>query len=253
MESTRFDDIARRFARTTSRRGVIVAIVAAGAAGISSAGQAVGASRVCRAAGASCTARTRCCNGACPTGKAVPRAQRNRCPCEVGASWCTSSCQSMNQPAHCGGCNQACPAGWTCPTGECCLANGDQCSADTDCCIGSCDADSGVCCISAGEACTVDGDCCSGNCAAGTGVCCISTGSACTADAECCSGICDAFTGTCIATLLAIGAPCSSGEDCLSTMCGSGVCCAGSTVTATNASECCSGTATPGYLSVICD
>lgn len=82
-----------------------------------------------------------------------------------------------------------------------CLATGDDCTFDHQCCSGSCYF--GMCvgasCLPYGEPCTFDHQCCSGDCR--EGVCdggrggCMGSGQECTFDHQCCSGSCQ--FGTC--------------------------------------------------------
>jgi hypothetical protein len=119
-----------------------------------------------------------------------------------------------------------------------CLAGGDTCAADTECCSSMCDPSTHLCgaaaCKAAGDSCAVAGDCCNLNCVGGTcsaqqcvsdgqpctaggstccsgpsacqgGTCmqlgngCHTAGNACTVDMDCCSGKCDGGTKTCAA------------------------------------------------------
>jgi len=184
MENERFDDMARLLARVTTRRAAVGMALAA-AIGGSGAAEA----RICRAAGASCTARTVCCNGTCPTGNAVPRGQRNRCPCSAGLTWCSSVCLDLTTTSNCGSCGNQCPAGIPCTDGSCCIATGNTCTNDGDCCSGICETASGTCkaaLLDIGATCLASDDCVSGHCEGG--LCCVGTGELSSTEALCCSG-----------------------------------------------------------------
>jgi hypothetical protein len=85
-----------------------------------------------------------------------------------------------------------------------CRAYGGACTANNQCCEGSCQG--GVCvgpCKANGSACAANGDCCGGACTGG--LCCKAEGGACAGDGECCAGMC--FKGACSTT-------CSNSEPC---------------------------------------
>ncbi len=76
-----------------------------------------------------------------------------------------------------------------CDASGCCMPPPGACSADNNCCRGSCV--SGRCtCAFLGGACASDQDCCAGFCDA-SGVCaCGGLGAACTGSDRCCTGLC---------------------------------------------------------------
>ena len=123
MESSRFDQLARRLGAAQSRRRLITtALAVAGGAGITTAqaGAPASYSRVCRPLGAGCTRASQCCTQTCPAGRQLPRATRNRCACPAGRTACHGACVDLATNAdHCGTCRDACNDGIPCVGGIC--------------------------------------------------------------------------------------------------------------------------------------
>ncbi|MDQ3264336.1 MAG: hypothetical protein M3Y59_11840 [Myxococcota bacterium] len=164
--------------------------------------------------------------------------------CVVNGAVCTPD----GDPACCSGyCN-----GTTCQAAIFCAPAAAACTANTQCCTGSCV--SGECtedrCNNLGQQCSIGADCCSGTCS--TGVCaqisgssCLATGSACTAGGTACcsqncrSGICER-AATCNTT----GDVCYSNGDCCSLLCSG---------TGGNAGVCTTGTGLCDQAGTPCD
>src|SRR5437588_11170964 len=148
MEPTRFDDLTKALATSTSRRQALKTIAATtvgGILGLSGIGN-VFAIPKCHRAGLGCDTNSNCCSGlyCAPNGKCTT------CPALPA---CNSGCP--------------CPSGQTCQNGVCVLSCLQQpCTSDSDCCSGTCTATFcgsggvGVCCGIAGTHCTSDSDCC---------------------------------------------------------------------------------------------
>jgi hypothetical protein len=138
-------------------------------------------------------------------------------------------CQQLADDLGGGAGSDASVSGSVCVGGEnssgvdglpCCLANGEGCSGDYDCCDGLC---SGGACASSGSTscsaalgsrcatvatcgCSTDDDCCQEATGAVCSLsaytspskrCCLNTGIPCGGDADCCSGTCDPAAATC--------------------------------------------------------
>jgi hypothetical protein len=122
VDSSSFDRWSRLLAGELTRRRALAALVAlAGSTGIASAGPApAGARTVCRAVGASCTRGSQCCQGACATGRNVPRARRNRCICPGDLTACKGACvDTSSDGMHCGACGNVCGSEQICRNGAC--------------------------------------------------------------------------------------------------------------------------------------
>ncbi len=176
MDQTKFDNLARLFGSTRSRRQVIKGLVAGGAGGalvatglVRTMGQA--SAQTCMEDGEACVSGRDCCSENC--------------------DGTTGFCYT--------------------PEETICLVDGDACSQGRDCCSENCDGTTGYCytpeeiiCLVDGDACSQGRDCCSGNCDGTTGYCytpdeavCLVDGDACSQGRDCCSGNCDATTGYC--------------------------------------------------------
>ncbi len=128
MDPSRFDDLTKNLATTTSRRQALKAMAATvlgsvlGLAGIGT------AFANCKPNGIGCNIGSQCCSGAC----------------------CKGTCTDLNNDVHnCGKCGHACGSGQTCQNGTCVaqcsmgckqLSNGTRactCSVAADCSCGS--------------------------------------------------------------------------------------------------------------------
>jgi hypothetical protein len=138
-----------------------------------------------------------------------------------------------------------CTSTSTAPVGESgtvltCIADGDACDTDDDCCNLACAA--GLCaatqnCGLDGDACSADGDCCSGVCAV-DGSCgfpanvvqiqCVGDGDACLDSGDCCNNLCDA-KGTCDSsqTCTLDNYECGADAECCTNICGADGFCGG--------------------------
>lgn len=122
----------------------------------------------------------------------------------------------------------------------------DSCIGGGRCCDGMFCGFDFACCVAAGQVCAHDGDCCSGHCHGG--VCALSAPQgACDSDAECAAGLeCNLTLATCYAKP---GGYCRTSNDCGSNQCSGGqcVCGQGSSLCATDA-DCCSGFVCVGQM-----
>lgn len=77
----------------------------------------------------------------------VASKKRKKKKCKGGATRCGKACvDSQSDPAHCGGCNQACTAGASCRNGSCQTGSGGcnpPCPTGSTCVNGACQPDSG--------------------------------------------------------------------------------------------------------------
>jgi alpha-tubulin suppressor-like RCC1 family protein len=171
--------------------------------------------------------------------------------CATGATCANGLCVD----GHC--CNTACTGSCqTCATGTCLpVMNG----TDADTCTGTkiCNA-SGTCLLAQGQTCTAGTDCATGQCVDGhccntacTGSCLTCATGTCLpvmngTDADTCTGtkICNA-SGTC---LLAQAQTCTAGTDCATGQCADGRCC---DTACTGLCMTCNATATPGTCSKV--
>lgn len=132
----------------------------------------------------------------------------DRCVLEDGNSCgatCTQCPTAVNGgPACVGGqCAISCASGFsTCGDGRCGAAPSNHCTADGDCCRGTC-GNAGVCCAVPGTSCDSMSDC--NGCLVGavyqcvSHTCCVPAAHACNANSDCCSGHCDlAIAHTCV-------------------------------------------------------
>lgn len=252
MDGHQFDTLTRRLARGASRRQVLKGLAGAAFGGTLLATgtlhpRAVGAVD-CAGPGDSCSADSDCCQGSCSDQGVCYCEDPSRpiigCSCDTGTEdACGDStvqcCATGNIPGGPGICTSS-SVGCN-PTGQC-ADPGDSCSADSDCCQGSC-SDQGVCFCDdpsrpiIGCSCSTGtenpcGDstvlcCATGNTPGGPGVCtsssvgcnpageCAFAGDPCSADSDCCEGSCSQ-DGVCFCEdpdRPALGCGCNSGTE----------------------------------------
>ncbi|NMC69844.1 MAG: hypothetical protein GYA57_07215 [Myxococcales bacterium] len=205
----------------------------------------------CAVVGIPCTGFRECCSGACvESGVGTPTCQYlSGCRpvneiCFTDDDCCSGGCQPStddpevfrcHHPAGClgdgevcftGSANNCCSGRRNCrptlagvsrcyavPEGEC-IADGQACTFNDECCCGLCAADAsgarvccpgGITCVPVDGPCTADVDCCDGYCVAGSCTSderpCVPYAGPCTTDADCCSDYCDPATHVCTAIL----------------------------------------------------
>jgi|GEM_PF-475519 len=127
--------------------------------------------------------------------------------CGPGTTDCAGTCvDTMNNPAHCGTCNAACPQGQVCSVGQCSLF----CSGGTTNCNGACvnTSSDAANCGTCGNACAAGQVCTQGTCA-----------SSCTGGTTECNGAC-VNTNTDTANCGTCGNACEAGQVCSAGVCG---------------------------------
>ena len=160
MGPSKFDELTKLLATSTSRRQALKAITATTIGGVLSLGgigTAFGASK-CHRAGLGCDTDSNCCSGLCQNGKCV--------------------CLGLQQP--CSSPNQCCDTGQgktTCAFDEastgvvCCNMPGGSCSTGVDCCGVFLVCSNGTCaCPPTDVICVYDFECCNGMCIGGNPV-----------------------------------------------------------------------------------
>ncbi len=172
MDQTTFDNLARLFATTRSRRQVLKGLIAGGAGGaVLAAGFTrslqTAAAQSCTPDDGSCASDTECCSGSCD----------NSGYCYTPDDTCIEDGGLCQAGRYC--CSgEDCAPGGHCPASEC-IEDDGTCSDDTECCSGNCD-NSGYCftpdysCIEDGGLCQAGRYCCSGADCDTTGHCPIS-------------------------------------------------------------------------------
>src|SRR5689334_13264881 len=128
MEPSRFDELTKALATSTSRREALKTIAATtlgGLLGLGGIGTAFGAS-TCHRNGLGCDTNSQCCSGYCANGE--------KCTCPPAPA-CNSICP--------------CPSGQSCVNGTCCptsqVCNGVCCATGQTCVNGTCCATANVC------------------------------------------------------------------------------------------------------------
>lgn len=140
-----------------------------------------------------CASNADCCAGACSKGTCVSAAAPDagsQLPFDGG-----SLCAAIG--ATCGGAAGGCCFG-ICNKTCSCVTGLDDCSADTDCCSGSCNPNLGGLSYcdqnTTGFRCLGNQDCSTGTCAKGKCACAVA-GKSCKRDSDCCSTICVSSLG----------------------------------------------------------
>jgi hypothetical protein len=211
VDGDRFDDWARSFAASSSRRGVLRGLLGGAAAGALGLAGARGAGAVaCRTPGELCRENANCCSRLC----VADTAGRHVCQCRTEAD-CpppTNKCLAA-----------------TCAGGVCGTAPAVHCAALDQCHLaGTCDPSTGVCsnpnapngtACDDGNRCTQTDACQGGTCVGGNPI-------ACRAEDQCYDvGTCDPATGRCSSPAKADGTACTDQDACTQTdTCRGGVC-----------------------------
>ena len=240
MEPSRFDELTKALATTTSRRQALKTIAAAtigSLLGLGGGDLAFAKNKTCAqwcasvfgdntAADEQCAADAAHHTGLCYTcGPASPGGTQSICCPQNSDGTCTSY-----SSATCCGRSATCLNGSCCPTANVCGSTCLAAPCDSSQCL-TCDSSSGTCvgcpqgqtcqdgtcCIAGGGSCSAGTDCCSGNCCQGT--CCdaCSTCQGGTCVSACTSGQVCLSNGTC-------ATPCPSEGDICSGSCGAGLC-----------------------------
>lgn len=158
MNDSRFDELTKALASSTSRRQALKALAATTAGAILSlSGLDTAFARHCRTFGAQCSSNAECCSGYCPQ-------TTYQCGCPPGTQLCNGSCVSTSCPAGqtfspsaCMCCpnSQLCTNGTCCATGTACLNN--TCCPTTQVCV---NPSTGIAtCCAAGYKCLTNGTC----------------------------------------------------------------------------------------------
>src|SRR5436189_251518 len=167
MEPTKFDNLTKALATSTSRRQALKTIAATtlgGILGLSGLGTAFGAT-TCHRNGLGCDTNSQCCSNYCANGEkcTCPPAPacNSYCPCPSGETCVSGACtcgsagdcpngqnccngvcvNEQTDVNNCGSCGHVCASGQVCQNGTCvtpCTANGGTCSASSNCCSGFC-------------------------------------------------------------------------------------------------------------------
>ena len=201
---------------------------------------------VCAADGTTCAGDDSCCSGTCACGLTT-------CTCAVPCLGDDGADDSLCQSNRCGCPTSGTPGICACRA-ERCVAPGETCDTNFDCCDGTC------VCIT--DHCTCDcitpDECASGHCACSNvndfDVCtcrpqgCAATGGTCAVDGDCCNGPCICTGGDCACTCVANGEACASNGACCSGQCAEGTCrdaACGTQLCQTDA-DCCKGACAGG-------
>ena len=182
MDSTKFDDLTKVLATSTSRRQALKAIAATtvgGILGLSGIGNVF--AKPCAPNGRHCNSKTVCCSGFCDSTTkrcaCQPGTCSSACPCPSGQTCVNGFCCPTSQVCNGVCCSGTCVNGQcTCPSGCLALANGtcaQICTGVPDSC--TCGGSGGSVC--AGDSSSPTGGVCSPNGAVNTGTC--------TSDANC--------------------------------------------------------------------
>jgi hypothetical protein len=266
MDGQRFDALTRVMAAGTTRRSALRAIAGLATGIVSRRGARAKAQATCPLPGEACSGSNLCCegtvclNGTCCSfdGDSCNGVPSNCCSgiCDVGGSGlCVQAC--IQEGHHCGNPGDFCCEGLICNETSCvspdtCLALGEECFQDRDCC------DPNICsenlcsspdCGGDGVGCEDSGDCC-GILECVSGACqqtCGFSGDDCSGDGDCCETFACHQHGFCTRQCPNPGADCDNDSDCCSAddFCSNGTCQPRSTCRAfmescVDSSECCS-------------
>ena len=210
MDSSRFDDLTKALATSTSRRQALKAFgasVVGGILGLSGIDTALAHKPFCRGNGSKCNRGSDCCSGYCANNVCTcppAPACNSACPCPSDSTCLNGTCCPTSQA-----CNGACcPSGTVCVNGACCptsqACNGTCCPSGTTCVNGACCPTSQVC----------NGTCCPSGTVCVNGTC----AHPCTSDADCssclspCGPDIDGVHAYCEG--VPTGIPCSSDSGC---------------------------------------
>jgi hypothetical protein len=229
MDGSHFDNLARSFATSSTRRRFFAGLVgvAAGLVGRGGAGAAN-----CRAAGQICREHTNCCSNRCgPTDSTG----RRRCACPSGSVECNGKCLNQTtafqtDPANCGACGVSCPrtrcqiatctggvcgtapdptavgrsCNDKCSTGGICQADGTctggtpkNCDDNNPCTIDTCNPQTGQC-VHTPKSCNDNNPCTIDSCDPELG--CIHVNKNCDDNNPCTVDTCDVSSGQCVHT-----------------------------------------------------
>ncbi len=204
MGPSRFDELTKALARSTSRRQALRAIAAAvgGLLGLGGVGTALAN---CKPNGIGCNISSQCCSGGCCHGTCTDLGTTTNCgacghQCAAGQGCCGGTCTDLNTTQNCGACGHTCSAGQTCQNGQCvspttttgtttttstttstttttttpppCMNFGGPCGVNTDLCCSGLFCNNGFCCPSGMEGCPPGGCCSPGSICCGNGECC---------------------------------------------------------------------------------
>ncbi len=200
MDDGRVDELARRLATHTTRRGLVGAAVTA----------------VLLQTGLDDAAGKK-------KGKKGNKAKNKKKKKKKVPSPCANLAQECAEHGDCCG-ELACDGN----DGTCCMPTYATCTGDEECCAGgscrSIDGSDPVCCLPPGASCVGTRQCCSGNCPQNHICGCLGNGTDCENSDECCgSSMCHGSEGRCCAPL---GGACSGHADCCSEthVCQNGAC-----------------------------
>ena len=170
MSGDQFEDLTRKMAKTSTRRGVLKGLGAAAVGGVAAAvlkpfrGDAL--TTTCP------TGTSKCGNTCCPAGAACANPAKNCC-CAKGQAVCGDACCVAGVAcANVATSTCGCPKGATpCGSGanlKCC-AKGTACSPTNNTCqpVSTFNTTASTCCKSAGVGCTSGTQCCSNLCTSG--------------------------------------------------------------------------------------
>ena len=141
MDSSRFDDLTKALATSTSRRQALKAFgasVVGGILGLSGIDTALAHKPFCRGNGSKCNRGSDCCSGYCANNVCTcppAPACNSACPCPSDSTCLNGTCCPTSQA-----CNGACcPSGTVCVNGTC----AHPCTSDADCssCLSPCGPD----------------------------------------------------------------------------------------------------------------